>query len=147
MSHLSYEDNPSRGNYLKRLLITTGVVIVGGLVLLLIIWNTLFKYVPPGKHLVITAKFGEPLPQGYVLAKEGQQGVQEKVLGEGWHFVMPIANSVELEDNTVIEPGKVGIVTAQGGEPLPPDRYFAEEGQQGILRQVLLPGVYRLNLN
>src|SRR5262249_208425 len=70
-----------------------------------------------------------------------------KVLGEGWHFVMPVAYSSELEDNTIIEPGKVGIVTAQGGEPLPPDRYFAEEGQQGILRQVLLPGVYRLNLN
>lgn len=124
-----------------------GAVSIGGLVLLLIIWNSLFKYVPPGKHLVITAKKGEPLPQGYVLAKEGQQGVQEKVLGEGWHFVMPIVYASELEDNTIIEPGKVGIVTAQGGEPLPANRYFAEEGQQGILRQVLLSGVYRLNLH
>ena len=147
MTHITYEVGPSRGNYFRRLLIITGILLVGGLVLLLIIWNTLFKYVPPGKHLVITAKNGESLPQGYVLAKEGQQGVQEKVLGEGWHFVMPVAYSSELEDNTVIEPGKVGIVTAQGGELLPPDHYFAEEGQQGILRQVLLPGVYRLNLH
>jgi hypothetical protein len=128
-------------------LITGGVLVIGSLILLLIIWNTLFKYVPPNQHLVITAKNGESLPQGFVLAKEGQQGVQEKVLGEGWHFVMPVAYSSELEENTVVEPGMVGIVTSQGGKPLPPDRYFAEEGEQGIQRAVLLPGVYRLNLH
>jgi regulator of protease activity HflC (stomatin/prohibitin superfamily) len=45
----------------------------------------------------------------------------------------------------IVEPGQVGIVTAQGG-PAPSDgRVLAEEGEQGVRRQVLTPGAYRLN--
>ena len=38
-----------------------------------------------------------------MLAKEGQRGIQEKVRGEGWHFVMPIIFTTELKPNIVIE--------------------------------------------
>src|SRR2546421_6063409 len=60
------------------------------LVLFLLMWNVFFHYVPPGKMLVITAKNGTSLPQGRILAQAGEQGIQEQVLGEGWHFVTPI---------------------------------------------------------
>lgn len=74
----------------------------GGLVLALLIgfllmWNTFFKYVPPGWHLVIVAKDGAPLPPGHVLAEPGQKGPLAAVRGEGWHFVMPIAYESKLE--------------------------------------------------
>src|SRR5205807_9023015 len=91
-----------------------------GFLPLVVLWNLFFHYVPPGKHLVIIAKDGEPLPAGEVLADEGQKGIQKKVLGEGWHFVLPIVYTTELEENTAIAPGKVGLVTALGGKPLPP---------------------------
>ncbi|HZT80421.1 MAG TPA: SPFH domain-containing protein, partial [Gemmataceae bacterium] len=129
----------------KRLAIIWGVVALAVLVVLLVTWNTFFTYVPPDKHLVIIAKDGEPLPHGQVLAEKGQKGVQREMLGEGWHFIMPIAYTTELEDNTLVKPGQVGIVTARGGKPLPEGRLLAEEGEQGIQRRVLPPGTYRLN--
>ena len=67
----------------KRLGLLIGVPLVAALVLFLILWNTFFRYVPPGKMLVIVSKHGDPLPAGQILADEGQQGIQRKVLGEG----------------------------------------------------------------
>ena len=65
------------------------------------------------------------------------------MFGEGWHFILPIAYTTEPEENTIIPPGKVGIVTALGGKSLPPERVLAEEGERGIQRHVggiRLPG-------
>jgi hypothetical protein len=127
-------------------LIAAIVLFLGVAVFLLVTWRTFFKYVEGGKHLVVITKAGKPVPEGHILADEGEQGPQKKVLGEGWHFVMPIFNSTKEEDNTVIPAGKVGVVTAKGGDPLPAGRILANEGEKGIQRSVLLPGVYRLNL-
>jgi hypothetical protein len=136
---------PSGFSHWKRLALAWSIIVVVAFVFLLLTWNTFFKYVPPGKHLVIISKNGEPLTAGEVLANEGQKGIQREVKGEGWHFVMPIVYTTELEDNTVIPPGKVGIVTAKGGQAPPSGRLLAEPGEKGIQRQVLPPGAYRLN--
>jgi SPFH domain/Band 7 family protein len=45
----------------------------------------------------------------------------------------------------VIPPGRVGIMTAKGGRRPADGRVLAEEGEQGIRRQVLPPGAYRIN--
>ena len=122
------------------------------------IW-TVYKYflkdVPSGHMLVTVSMFGEPLKEGQILAGPGQKGVREQVLGEGWHFVWPVLFETELKKNIVVpgqetvdrvvEPPKVGIVKALGGEPLPSGVFLAERGQQGIWREVLLPGSYRIN--
>jgi len=117
-------------------------LVVAVLVAFLATWNTFFTYVPPAQHLVVIAKDGGPLPPGHVLAQPGQKGPLETVLAEGWHFVMPIAYEAKLEPNTTIPAGKVGVVTALGGEPLPPGIVLANPGQQGIQRRVLPPGSY-----
>jgi hypothetical protein len=135
---------PHGGNF-KRLLVFWGVLAVAALIGFLLTWNVFFKYVPPGKHLVIVAKNGAPLDAGEVLANEGQKGIQRAVKGEGWHFVTPIVYTAEIEENTIIPPGKIGIVTALGGRPLSAGRVLAEEGEQGIQRKVLPPGAYRIN--
>jgi len=129
----------------KRLALAWSIILLVILIFVLLTWNTFFTYVPPGKHLVIISKNGGPLNPGEVLAKEGQKGIQKEVKGEGWHFVMPIIYATELEENTSIPPGKVGIVTAKGGKALPAGRLLAEPGEQGIQRLVLPPGAYRLN--
>jgi hypothetical protein len=134
-----------RFSYWRRIALFWGVVVALGLVVFLLTWNTFFKYVPPGKHLVVIAKNGAPLDPGEVLAGDGQKGIQRQVKGEGWHFVMPIVYETSLEENTVIPPGKVGLVTALGGKPLPPGEVLAEAGQQGMQRDVLPPGAYRIN--
>ena len=136
----------------RRTLTVWGVLMLVALTFVLLTWNAFFVYVRPGSHLVITAKDGAPLTAGQVLAEAGQKGIQREVLGEGWHFVLPIVYATEKELNTDIPPGKVGIVTALGGKALPPGRVLAERAdgskdeEQGIQRQVLPPGSYRINL-
>jgi F0F1-type ATP synthase membrane subunit b/b' len=127
-------------------LMIVGFVFLAALVALIVTWRTFFKYVPPGYHLVVTSNFGKLLPPGHVVAEEGEQGVLREVMGEGWHFVMPITYLASVEPNTIIEPGKVGVLTALGGKPLPSGRFLAEaEDEQGIQRAVLSPGSYRIN--
>lgn len=141
-----WEKLPADPSALKKLLIVGVILAVVAFVALLMTWHSFFVYVPPGQHLIIIAKNGEPLPPGEVLAEPGQKGIQKRVEGEGWHFVMPIIHATEIEQNTDIPAGKLGLVTAKGGKLLPPGRVLAEAGEQGIQREVLPPGSYRLNL-
>jgi SPFH domain / Band 7 family len=135
----------------RRRAIVAGGLLVAAMIVLLMTWNAFFVYVPPKMHLVIVSKDGEPLNEGQVLAEKGQKGIQREVKGEGWHFVLPIVYETELEKNTEIPPGKVGVVTARGGKELPPGRFLAERGatpaeeERGIQREVLPPGMYRIN--
>src|SRR5262249_46996425 len=102
--------------------------------------------VPPGHLMVVIAKNGDDLKPGQVLADEGQKGIQREVLGEGWHYVTPVIYTTEIHKNTVIPAGKVGIVTALSGGPPRNGSVLAEQDdEQGIRRQVLPPGAYRLN--
>jgi hypothetical protein len=131
-------------------LIAWGVVLLGLLIAFLMTWNAFFTYVPPGKHLVIISKDGEPLPTNdpeytHVLAGPGQKGIQKDVKGEGWHFLLPIVYTCEVEDNVDVPAGKVGIVTALGGKKLPEGQLAVNFDQQGIQQEVLPPGSYRIN--
>ncbi len=137
---------PADSSLWKRRALLLGLPLAGLLILLLLLWNIFFHKVPPGSMLVIISKNGTPLEEGQILAKEGQKGIQETVLGEGWHFVWPIIYTTELKPNVVVEPGKVGIVTALGGAVPGDGRVLAEkEDEKGIRRKVLLPGSYRIN--
>lgn len=108
-------------------------------------WGFCRFYVGPDQMAVITAKTGAELPQGQILAKKNQQGIQEDVLGEGRHFLNPWLYEREIRPVVLIPPGKVGVVTSKVGEPLPEGEFLAEHGQKGIWRNVLGPGKYRMN--
>jgi hypothetical protein len=111
--------------------------------------------VPPGHMLVVIAKFGAPLEDGQILARPGQKGIREQVLGEGYHFLWPVLYEARVLSNIEVpgarltedgaRPPQVGVVKALGGRRLPASQLLAEPGQQGIQRQVLLPGSYRIN--
>lgn len=109
------------------------------------LWFFCRFYVGPGEMAVIRANKGEQLPPGQLLAHEGQQGVQEKVLGEGRHFLNPYYYDWEIREAFFIPPGKVGLVTAKVGKDLPQGEFIAGPGQKGIQRGVIGPGRYRLN--
>jgi hypothetical protein len=144
-----YDDDDSfrnRGLRWRRWALVAGLPILAALVFLLATWNAFFKRVPPGQILVVVSKNGAEMPHDQVVAGPGQKGVQREVLGEGWHFVMPVIYTTELHDLTVIPPGKAGVVTALGGTRLQPGQLLAEaDDEQGIRRHVLLPGAYRIN--
>ena len=53
-------------------------------------WGFCRFYVEPGYMAIVTAKTGDDLPPDQILAKAGQKGIQEVVLGEGRHFLNPV---------------------------------------------------------
>ena len=144
-ANVDFSAMPPRSGSWKRLLVVGGGLCLAVCVMFMLIWSIFFKYVPAGTHLVVVAKNGDPLDHGEVLAKPGQKGILKDVLGEGWHFIMPVVYATELEENTIVPPGKVGIVTALGGRQRAGDNELADEGEQGIQRHVLPPGAYRVN--
>ncbi|HSR87827.1 MAG TPA: SPFH domain-containing protein [Pontiella sp.] len=109
------------------------------------LWGFCRFYVGPNRMAIITAKSGDPLEPGQILARKGQKGIWEEPLGEGRHFLNPILYEREIVDVTIIPPGKVGVVTSKIGEKLPEGEFIAERGQKGIWRSVLGPGKYRMN--
>ncbi|MBM4156125.1 MAG: hypothetical protein FJ221_14040 [Lentisphaerae bacterium] len=109
------------------------------------LWFFCRFYVGPDQVAVITAKAGDPLPPGQILAKEGQKGIREDVLGEGRYFLNPFLYEHKIVEVLSILPGKVGVVTSKIGDPLPQGEFLAGPGQKGVWRSVLGPGKYRLN--
>lgn len=108
-------------------------------------WGFCRFYVGPQEMAVITAKVGDELPPGEILAKKGQMGIQDEVLGEGRHFLNPYMYERVILPVITIAPGKIGVVTAKVGIDLPPGEFLATEKQKGIWRRILGPGTYRLN--
>lgn len=102
-------------------------------------------YVPPGNVAVVTAKSGDSLPAGEMLAKPGQKGVWAEPLSEGRHFLNPFNYSINIIPRKIIPNGKVGLVTAKTGTDLKPGEFLANPGQKGVLKGVIGPGSYSIN--
>ncbi|KJS00370.1 MAG: hypothetical protein VR65_12720 [Desulfobulbaceae bacterium BRH_c16a] len=109
------------------------------------LWGFCRFYVGPGEMAIITAKNGNPLEPGQILAREDQKGIREEPLGEGRHFLNPVFYEWEIVDVILVEPGKVAVITSKIGEKLEEGEFIAERGQKGIWRGVLGPGKYRMN--
>ena len=114
---------------------------------------------------IVERKFGGgKLPEGRILAVNGENGIQAQVLSPGWHFFYwPWQYNIETIEMVEIREGMVGLVQAVDGQSLPPDTiyapewqetdkmlnaaYFLGEGQgyKGPQLTVLNPAKYRLN--
>ena len=103
-------------------------------------------YVPPKYMAVVTAKTGKTPAPGKILVERGEKGIWREVLPEGRHFLDPFLYDVKIVPAVVIPLGKVGIVTSKVGKPLPPGGIIAHDrSSQGVWRDALGPGLYRLN--
>ncbi|MDQ5909921.1 MAG: hypothetical protein QG599_2016 [Pseudomonadota bacterium] len=122
-----------------------GAVVSAALTWFIWQWGFCRFYVEPGYMAIVTAKSGETLPPGQILAQPGQKGMQEQPLGEGRHFLNPWLYEHQIMPVVTIPPGKVGVVTSKVGAELPPGEFLAEPGQKGIWRRTLGPGKHRFN--
>jgi regulator of protease activity HflC (stomatin/prohibitin superfamily) len=100
----------------------------------------------PGEIAILTAKTGEDLPSGQILALEpDQKGIRLDVLPEGRYFRDPYHWDWEIAEITDIPAGRLGVLTRLYGSELPPGQIVAGEGTKGIVPEVLRPGKYRIN--
>jgi len=110
------------------------------------LWTFCRIQISPGYMAILTAKVGAPLPANEILAAPGQKGVQRDPLPEGRHFRNPINFAWEIVKAINIPVGKIGVVTSKVGKELPPGEILAaDHGCKGIWKDVLGPGLYRLN--
>lgn len=148
-----------------------GAALVLGALSATAIWNFCVAYVPFDRCLVLIRKTGQPLPPGQTIAEPGQKGIQRATLGPGLYLFNPWVWEWELHPLVEISAGdpaswreryaeatsdtaspqmegawpEVGIVVNKVGKPAPDGQEVVEAGYQGIQREVLTPGTYRLN--
>ncbi len=95
---------------------------------------------------VVTSQSGKALAgSSFLTNKAYVKGVKQQVLTPGsWRF-NPHSHKIVIAKATVIPPGYVGVVTNQAGPSTQNPDNLADEGQKGVLRKVLMPGIYYLN--
>jgi len=109
--------------------------------------------IPGGKLGVLTRLYGEDLPAGEILAREGTKGIVRETLSPGRHRINPFAYSVQIFDAISVRPGSIGVQTSLvGTDPLTGtlgegarNTFTVEPGQKGVGTEVLDPGTYYLN--
>lgn len=101
--------------------------------------------VESGEAAVLIRKTGEDLPSGEILATGEKKGIQLDMLPEGWHWRNPYTWDAEIVKQVEIRPGELGVQVRNFGAPLRPGQLIAEQGQKGVVADVLRPGRYVIN--
>ena len=123
--------------------------------------------VPNNGAGIVTKKFAlagrnSTLPDGKIVALEGEAGLQADTLAPGLHFwLWPWQYAVSVVPFITVEEGQIGIVEARDGVPLSGGRVLAKQvdcdsyqnaraflqngGQRGPQITVIPPGTYRIN--
>jgi uncharacterized membrane protein YqiK len=133
-----------------------------------IILRTFFGVVivPEDKIGLVTKKFvligNQSLPEGRIIATDGQAGFQAQTLAPGVYFGKWFWQyDVTFQSFTIIPTGKIGLVLAKDGRELQPGAVLARRvdcdvfqnaesflrngGQKGRQTAIMTPGSYRIN--
>ena len=111
---------------------------------------------------ILTKKMtGNKLPEGTVVARKGENGLQAGILMPGIYWRFWVFWAREKAKVTIIPPGKLGIVESIDGQPLPPHRILGDAvecssfqdakkfldngGFRGGQIDTIRPGSYRIN--
>jgi uncharacterized membrane protein YqiK len=113
------------------------------------------------KKFVIFGK-NRTLPDGAIIALNGEAGVQADTLAPGLHWLYwPWQYSIRLQPFVTIPEGRVGVVESRDGKPLSSGRVLARHiecgayqdaraflskgGERGPQITIIPPGTYRIN--
>src|SRR5579863_4048019 len=116
---------------------------------------------------VVTKKFvlfgaNKTLPDGSVVALNGEAGVQADTLAPGVHFgLWPWQYQIDVQKFLTIERGKLGVVTSRDGKAISGGRilgrtvecdsfqnarlFLTGNGERGPQLAIIPPGTYRIN--
>lgn len=105
--------------------------------------------------------FGAKMPQGQIIARNNEIGIQADTLMPGLYWFNPITWKIEKEQVTVVKETEIGVVESVDGEPIPTGRLLGDAvecnnyqdtrafldnlGKKGPQVAILRPGTYRIN--
>lgn len=105
--------------------------------------------------------FGVKMPQGQVIARKGEIGIQADTLMPGLYWFNPITWKIEKEQITVVKETEVGTIESIDGQSIPTGRLLGDAvesnqfqdakmflengGNKGPQIDILRPGAYRIN--
>jgi len=135
-----------------------------GVVVLLLLIFVLPGFVIIGSRevgIVVRKNFGKRLPEGHIIACNGEVGIQADVLRPGFYWRFPILWGIRTNKIIEVEPGQVGLIKSVDGKPLASSRVLGDEvecdsyqdakmflnngGYRGAQIGFLRPGTYRIN--
>jgi len=143
-------------------------VLIGGIVLCSVAFIVLlvilkgFCLIGANQVGILTKNmFGKKMPEGQIIARHGEIGVQASTLMPGLYWKLPIIWSFTKVPVVTVDIASIGIVESIDGEPLPKGRVLADEvecnqfqdaemflanrGKKGPQVGILRPGTYRIN--
>lgn len=119
--------------------------------------------IPPGKIFAKVVDGHNSFQDGEVfLINSGQKGPQIEILPPGTYRINPVLFRVRKLQSIIVDKGRICLITAMDGEPIPSGRLLAgktdghsnfengqaflnNRGQKGPQIEILLPGTYRIN--
>lgn len=113
------------------LVLFAALIVVG----LIVLWYVVTRFLVNigAKEVGIKERryFGRRMPQGRVVATDGEVGLQADVLKPGLHFVMyPVERVVQKVPLVEIGADELGVIEAIDGEPMPMGSIFAPDRAQ-----------------
>jgi uncharacterized membrane protein YqiK len=148
-------------------LISAAIVIVLIAGYRLILWVSGVVLIPDDSVGVVTKKFvlvgnHRKLPDGTIIALNGEAGFQADTLSPGLHMgLWPWQYSVDVVKFLTVPQGRIGVVESCDGKPLPSGRIVAKDigcdsfqdarkflqggGERGPQMATMPPGTYRIN--
>src|ERR1051325_11311208 len=110
-------------------------IVVGIVIALLVLWYFVTRFLVNigAKEVGIKERryFGRRMPQGRVVATDGEVGLQADILKPGLHFVLyPIERVVQKVPLVEIGADELGIIEAIDGQPMPMGSIFAPDRAQ-----------------
>ena len=135
--------------------------IIAFLILLIVFLGGL-RLIGPNEVGILTKNmFGRKMPEGQIIAREGEVGIQARTLMPGLYWRLPIVWSFSKVPVIAMDVDSIGLVESIDGEPLPKGRVLGDEvecnqfqdakmfltnnGKKGPQVGILRPGTYRIN--
>lgn len=138
--------------------------IVGGIILLIvaIVFLSGFCLVGDNQVGILTRKmFGKKLPEGQIIARDGEIGIQAQTLMPGLYWRFPLFWKIRKAAVVDINTDEIGVVESVDGNPITTGRLLGDEiecdsfqnarkflkdgGKKGPQVAILKPGSYRIN--
>lgn len=134
------------------------------LIVLVVVVLILNSYVvAKGNQIIYLERrwFGKQMPDGRTVALRNEVGMQARILGPGFHLLIPFLYKTKKDEFFTVGQNKIGLINARTGSPIPQGRFmakkvecdlfqdgeaFLENGGEKGPQQIILPeGEYKIN--